>query len=62
MLIFTDIDWRVEERDQTHRTLQVLLHFLVPCWQILFPLAPCCPGHLVEDRQKSLEDTNPEEL
>ena len=59
MLIFTDVDWWVKEGDQTNRTLQILLHFLVPCWQIL---APSCSSHLVENRQKSLEDTNPDEL
>ena len=59
MLIFTDVDWRVEERDQTNWTLQILLHLLVPSWQIS---SSCCPCHFVENRQKSLEDTNPEEL
>ena len=59
MLILTDIDRRVEERHQTHWTLQIPLHLLVPCWQIL---ASCCFSHLVENRQKSLEDTNPEQL
>ena len=41
MLVHTDEDWRIEDVVEADWAFQLLLHLLVPAWQVFVPFPLC---------------------